>query len=132
MANFDYVTGRRGIGLHRLNDDREIALASLDRLDPIDAEVVLFGHGEPWTGGLRQALEDRPRNRREIGGRLLTLSKHRPFGPTRKSLRGGDLSSQENDRYRPFGQKQHSPEGAGKETSAHCVVDRCRSQTTGL
>lgn len=57
MASFDYVTGRRGIGLHRLNDDRETALASLDGLEPIDAEVVLFGHGEPWTGGLRRAVE---------------------------------------------------------------------------
>jgi len=57
MASFDYVTGTRGIGLHRLNDDRAIALASLARLDPIDAEIVLFGHGDPWTGGLRQALE---------------------------------------------------------------------------
>jgi len=57
MASLDYVTGRRRLGLHPLNDDREMALASLDRLDPIDAEVVLFAHGEPWTGGLRQALE---------------------------------------------------------------------------
>lgn len=57
MASFDYVTGTRGIGLHRLNDDREIARASLARLDPINAEVVLFGHGDPWTGGLRRALE---------------------------------------------------------------------------
>jgi glyoxylase-like metal-dependent hydrolase (beta-lactamase superfamily II) len=58
MASFDYVTGRRRLGLHPLNDDHKIALASLDRLDPIDAEVVLFAHGEPWTGGLRRALEN--------------------------------------------------------------------------
>ncbi len=57
MASLDYVSGRRGIGLHRLNDDRETALASLVRLDPIDANVVLFGHGEPWTDGLPRALE---------------------------------------------------------------------------
>lgn len=57
MATFDYVTGRRRLGLHPLNDDHEIALASLDRLDPIEAEVVLVAHGEPWTGGLRRALE---------------------------------------------------------------------------
>jgi glyoxylase-like metal-dependent hydrolase (beta-lactamase superfamily II) len=57
MASFDYVSGTRGVGLHRLNDDRETALASLARLDPIDAEVVLFGHGDPWTGGLPRALE---------------------------------------------------------------------------
>jgi glyoxylase-like metal-dependent hydrolase (beta-lactamase superfamily II) len=57
MANFDYATGTRGLGQHRFNDDREMALASLARLDVIDAEVVLVGHGDPWTGGLRQALE---------------------------------------------------------------------------
>jgi glyoxylase-like metal-dependent hydrolase (beta-lactamase superfamily II) len=56
MASFDYVSGMRSIGLHRLNDDREMALASLARLDPIDAKVVLFGHGEPWTDGLQRAL----------------------------------------------------------------------------
>jgi glyoxylase-like metal-dependent hydrolase (beta-lactamase superfamily II) len=57
MASFDYVTGKRRIGLHPLNDDHEIALASLNRLDPIEAETVLFAHGDPWTGGLRRALE---------------------------------------------------------------------------
>lgn len=57
MASFDYVTGKRGLGQHRLNDDHEMALASLDRLEPIDAEVVLVGHGDPWTGGLRLALD---------------------------------------------------------------------------
>jgi glyoxylase-like metal-dependent hydrolase (beta-lactamase superfamily II) len=56
LATFDYVTGKRGLGLHRLNDDRELALASLDRLDAVDAEVVLPAHGEPWTGGLSRAL----------------------------------------------------------------------------
>jgi glyoxylase-like metal-dependent hydrolase (beta-lactamase superfamily II) len=57
LASFDYVTGRRGLGLHRLNDDRGLALASLDRLDPIAAETVLVAHGDPWTGGLKRALE---------------------------------------------------------------------------
>jgi glyoxylase-like metal-dependent hydrolase (beta-lactamase superfamily II) len=57
LASFDYVSGTRGIGLHRLNDDRETALASLARLDPIDANVVLFGHGAPWTDGLPRAFE---------------------------------------------------------------------------
>ena len=57
MATFDYVTAKQGLGLHRFNDDRELALDSLERLDPTDAEVVLPGHGDPWTGGLRRALE---------------------------------------------------------------------------
>jgi glyoxylase-like metal-dependent hydrolase (beta-lactamase superfamily II) len=57
MATFDYVTGRRRVGLHPLNDDHEIALASLDRLEHVEAEVVLVAHGDPWTSGLRRALE---------------------------------------------------------------------------
>jgi len=57
LATFDYVTGKHGLGLHRLNDDREIALASLDRLDAVDAELVLPAHGEPWTGDSSRALE---------------------------------------------------------------------------
>jgi glyoxylase-like metal-dependent hydrolase (beta-lactamase superfamily II) len=57
MANFDYAIGQRGLGLHRFNDDREMALASLERLDSIGAQVVLFGHGDPWSGGLQRALE---------------------------------------------------------------------------
>jgi glyoxylase-like metal-dependent hydrolase (beta-lactamase superfamily II) len=57
MASFDYVTGTRRLGLHPLNDDHKMAFASLERLDQIEAEVVLFAHGEPWTSGLRRALE---------------------------------------------------------------------------
>jgi glyoxylase-like metal-dependent hydrolase (beta-lactamase superfamily II) len=57
LATFDYVTGKHGLALHRLNDDREIALASLDRLAAVEAEFVLPAHGEPWTGGSSRALE---------------------------------------------------------------------------
>jgi hypothetical protein len=34
-----------------------MALTSLGKLDAIDVEVVLFGHGDPWTEGLQRALE---------------------------------------------------------------------------
>jgi glyoxylase-like metal-dependent hydrolase (beta-lactamase superfamily II) len=57
MVNFDYATGTHGLGLHRFNDDRSQALVSLSRLEPVPAEIVLFGHGQPWTEGLRQALD---------------------------------------------------------------------------
>ena len=56
MVNFDYASGRRGLRQHRFNEDRSAALASLDRLDRIDAETVLFGHGDPYTDGSRRAL----------------------------------------------------------------------------
>jgi glyoxylase-like metal-dependent hydrolase (beta-lactamase superfamily II) len=57
LATLDYVTGRRRVGLHPLNDDHEIALASLDRFNAIEAETVLPAHGDPWTGGLQRAIE---------------------------------------------------------------------------
>jgi glyoxylase-like metal-dependent hydrolase (beta-lactamase superfamily II) len=57
LATFDYVKGKRRIGLHPLNDDHEIALTSLDRLDAVDAAAVLPAHGDPWTGGLARAIE---------------------------------------------------------------------------
>jgi glyoxylase-like metal-dependent hydrolase (beta-lactamase superfamily II) len=57
LANLDYVIGNPGLGLHRLNDDREVALSSLGRLDGVGADIVLFAHGDPWTGGLARALE---------------------------------------------------------------------------
>src|SRR5215218_6044745 len=57
LANFDYVSGKQRLGLHRLNDDREVALGSLSRLDGVGADIVLFAHGEPWTDGLARALQ---------------------------------------------------------------------------
>jgi glyoxylase-like metal-dependent hydrolase (beta-lactamase superfamily II) len=57
MVNFDYAKGEAGLRQHRFNDDWELALASLDRLDVFDAGIVLFGHGDPWTQGSRRALE---------------------------------------------------------------------------
>jgi glyoxylase-like metal-dependent hydrolase (beta-lactamase superfamily II) len=56
MVNFDYASGARGLKLHRFNEDRDQAMASLERLDGLEAEVALFGHGDPWRGGLAPAL----------------------------------------------------------------------------
>jgi glyoxylase-like metal-dependent hydrolase (beta-lactamase superfamily II) len=56
MVNFDYASGADGLNQHRFNEDRARALASLERLDGVDAELVLFGHGDPWREGSRQAL----------------------------------------------------------------------------
>jgi glyoxylase-like metal-dependent hydrolase (beta-lactamase superfamily II) len=41
------------------NVDSGRALASLDALEAVDGEVdvVLFGHGDPWRGGIRAAVE---------------------------------------------------------------------------
>jgi glyoxylase-like metal-dependent hydrolase (beta-lactamase superfamily II) len=57
MVNFDYAAGRTGLNQHRFNEDRARALASLAHLERFDAETVVFGHGDPWTGGLAKAVE---------------------------------------------------------------------------
>jgi glyoxylase-like metal-dependent hydrolase (beta-lactamase superfamily II) len=57
MVNFDYASGRRGPALHRFNEDRLAAQHSLARLESVEAEVILFGHGDPWTGGTQRAAE---------------------------------------------------------------------------
>ncbi len=52
------LTGRVGpqIGPDGLNRDSEQALRSLDRLTDLPADLVLPGHGEPWTDGIAEAV----------------------------------------------------------------------------
>lgn len=57
LVNFDYASGEVGVRLHRFNEDRERALGSLDRLADVEAETILFGHGDPWSQGARRAIE---------------------------------------------------------------------------
>ena len=57
MVNFDYASGESGLHQQRFNEDRAQAFASLAPLDGVDAAVVLFGHGDPWTQGSSRAIE---------------------------------------------------------------------------
>jgi glyoxylase-like metal-dependent hydrolase (beta-lactamase superfamily II) len=52
------LTGQTGPQLMpaAVNASTEQALASLDRLEPIEASITLFGHGEPWTGTPAEAV----------------------------------------------------------------------------
>jgi glyoxylase-like metal-dependent hydrolase (beta-lactamase superfamily II) len=52
LVTLDPYTGRRGprIVAGAATADSERALASLDRLADIDADMLLPGHGEPWEG----------------------------------------------------------------------------------
>jgi glyoxylase-like metal-dependent hydrolase (beta-lactamase superfamily II) len=50
------LTGEVGPHLAPFTLDPAQALASLAKLDAIDATLVLPGHGEAWTGGLAEAL----------------------------------------------------------------------------
>ena len=53
-------TGRAGpqIAPSGLNTDTARAMASLSELERLDADVVLPGHGEPWTGGVASAVRE--------------------------------------------------------------------------
>jgi glyoxylase-like metal-dependent hydrolase (beta-lactamase superfamily II) len=59
LATRNPLTGRVGpqIMPSGLNRDTPQALRSLDVLDSIPAEVLLPGHGEPWTGGAAEAAQ---------------------------------------------------------------------------
>ena len=46
-----------------LNTSSEAMLRSLERIEPLDAGVVVFGHGAPWNDGAAAAV----RRAREIG-----------------------------------------------------------------
>jgi glyoxylase-like metal-dependent hydrolase (beta-lactamase superfamily II) len=56
MTTRSVVTGVVGPALAPFTVDRARALASLAALDEISARWVLPGHGDPWSGGLAEAL----------------------------------------------------------------------------
>jgi glyoxylase-like metal-dependent hydrolase (beta-lactamase superfamily II) len=56
IATKAVTSGETGPQIAPFSSDRAQALASLSRLDAVDAELVLPGHGEPWTGGVAAAI----------------------------------------------------------------------------
>jgi glyoxylase-like metal-dependent hydrolase (beta-lactamase superfamily II) len=58
LVTHDCYSGRRGPRLlaRVSNDDTEQAVRSLDVLAGLRARVVLPGHGEPWDGGIADAV----------------------------------------------------------------------------
>lgn len=60
MCTLNPITGRRGPqALPRpLNVSNESALRSLDALEPVEAGVLLPGHGEPWREGVEAAVRE--------------------------------------------------------------------------
>ncbi len=58
LCTHNWLKGTSGPQLmpRATNVDPDQALASLDRLDELDAQTVLVGHGEPWTDGIRSAV----------------------------------------------------------------------------
>ncbi|MBW3661578.1 MAG: MBL fold metallo-hydrolase [Actinobacteria bacterium] len=59
LVTWNPLTGRDGpqIMPAAFNESSEQALASLDRLEALDAEIVLPGHGPPWGGGIATAVD---------------------------------------------------------------------------
>ncbi|HEY8556420.1 MAG TPA: MBL fold metallo-hydrolase, partial [Actinomycetes bacterium] len=56
MTTRSVTTGIVGPALGPFTVDPVRALSSLDALDGLAARWVLPGHGDPWTGGLPEAL----------------------------------------------------------------------------
>ncbi|MFZ0491708.1 MAG: MBL fold metallo-hydrolase [Acidimicrobiia bacterium] len=58
LATMDITTGKPGprIGPGFINDNSEQALASLSKLEGLDVDTILVGHGEPWTDGADEAV----------------------------------------------------------------------------
>jgi glyoxylase-like metal-dependent hydrolase (beta-lactamase superfamily II) len=55
FATYAVTTGARGPQVAPFTADPAQAVQSLARLDAIPADLVLPGHGNPWTGGIQQA-----------------------------------------------------------------------------
>ena len=56
LATLNVVSGTTGPQLAPFGSDLPRALESLDRLNGLDARLVLPGHGTPWTGGVDEAI----------------------------------------------------------------------------
>jgi glyoxylase-like metal-dependent hydrolase (beta-lactamase superfamily II) len=56
FATYAVTTGARGPQVAPFTADAAQAYASLTRLEGISADLVLPGHGDPWTGGVQEAI----------------------------------------------------------------------------
>lgn len=56
MASVAWVSGSTSPQLHPFGEDRARMPAALDALETVDAEVVAFGHGDPYRGSPATAV----------------------------------------------------------------------------
>jgi glyoxylase-like metal-dependent hydrolase (beta-lactamase superfamily II) len=56
LATYAVTTGARGPQVAPFTADAAEAVASLARLEDVSADLVLPGHGDPWTGGIQEAV----------------------------------------------------------------------------
>jgi glyoxylase-like metal-dependent hydrolase (beta-lactamase superfamily II) len=59
LCTIDALTGkpRPSLSPDFINQDSAVAFESLARLEKLEAATMLTGHGEPWKGGVKQAVE---------------------------------------------------------------------------
>ena len=57
FATYAVTTGARGPQVAPFTADAAQAVTSLTRLEAISADYVLPGHGDPWTGGVAEAVQ---------------------------------------------------------------------------
>jgi glyoxylase-like metal-dependent hydrolase (beta-lactamase superfamily II) len=58
LNTYSVATGWQGPQLSPFNADREQAMASLSRLEDVEATYVLPGHGPAWRQGTRDAVKE--------------------------------------------------------------------------
>jgi glyoxylase-like metal-dependent hydrolase (beta-lactamase superfamily II) len=56
FATYAVTTGARGPQVAPFTADAAEAVASLPRLEAVSADLLLPGHGDPWTGGTSEAI----------------------------------------------------------------------------
>jgi glyoxylase-like metal-dependent hydrolase (beta-lactamase superfamily II) len=58
LATYAVTTGARGPQVAPFTADPAQAVASLDHLETLSADLVLPGHGDPWTWGIQEAVRE--------------------------------------------------------------------------
>jgi glyoxylase-like metal-dependent hydrolase (beta-lactamase superfamily II) len=56
FATYAVTTGARGPQVAPFTADAAEAVASLSRLEAVSSDLVLPGHGDPWTSGIQEAI----------------------------------------------------------------------------
>jgi glyoxylase-like metal-dependent hydrolase (beta-lactamase superfamily II) len=58
LATYAVTTGKKGPQVAPFTADAEQAVESLARLEDVTAGFVLPGHGDAWTGGVHEAIDE--------------------------------------------------------------------------
>jgi glyoxylase-like metal-dependent hydrolase (beta-lactamase superfamily II) len=67
LCTWHPTRGRRGPQLMAFNVSTKQSLDSLAAVESIDADLMLVGHGDPWTGGVANAVDRARATAREDG-----------------------------------------------------------------